>query len=64
MSKVEFVVVLVKKTDLYGGAHVGRKYRWTYKHLPIHIAVHKAFDALVREFPDEARTDWKVAEDG
>lgn len=64
MNKVEFVIVLVKRTSLHGDAHVGRLYRWTYKHLSRDIAIHKAFAALVREFPDEARSDWKVVEDG
>lgn len=58
-NRISFVVVLVKETNLNGSLPVGRKFRWTYKHLPEHIAVHKAFDALVRDYPDEARSDWK-----
>src|SRR4051812_37964462 len=62
LNKVVLEVVLVKKTDLNGSFQVGRLYHWTYKPLPRHIAIHKAFDALVREHPDEARVDWRVSE--
>lgn len=53
-------VVLVKRTNTFGTLHQGRLYRWTYKSLPEHVAVHKAFEALVRDHPDERRTDWAV----
>jgi hypothetical protein len=62
-NKVVHEVVLVKKVGMHGDLHVGRKYQWTYKHLPRHIAIHKAFESLVRDHPDEARADWMVDSD-
>lgn len=64
MNRVEFVIVLVKRTNLHGDAHVGRKFRWTYKHVARDLAIHRAFAALVRDLPGESRRDWAVAEDG
>jgi hypothetical protein len=53
-------VVLIKATNQYGSLPVGEKYTWTYKSLDREAAIKKARDSLVRDYPEERRTDWQV----
>lgn len=55
------VIVLEKFEQGSGSLPIGSTYRWTYKSLNRFAAMGKASKALLRDHPDEDRTNWREA---